>query len=73
VEDAVAQARAFKALWQSEIVRYVAHGLLHLEGHDDTTAGPRRAMKREENKLVKELAQRFDLSRLDRGKNARKD
>jgi probable rRNA maturation factor len=70
VEDAVAQAGRFGATWQEEIVRYLAHGLLHLEGHDDTAPGPRRAMKREENKLVKELSRCFDLGRLDGAKNA---
>lgn len=69
VDDAVAQAGQFGATWQSEVVRYLAHGILHLEGHDDLRPGPRRAMKREENKLVKELAQRFDLNRLNRTKH----
>jgi rRNA maturation RNase YbeY len=70
VDDAVAQARGFKATWQSEVVRYLAHGILHLEGHDDKAPGPRRVMKREENKLVKELSRRFDLGKLERDKNA---
>jgi len=72
VDDAVAQAGRFGATWQSEIIRYLAHGILHLEGHNDTETGPRRAMKREENKLVKELSRRFDLDKLDRAKNASK-
>jgi probable rRNA maturation factor len=72
VDDAVAQAGRFGATWQSEVVRYLAHGILHLEGHDDTEIGPRRAMKREENKLVKELSRRFDLGKLGRVKNASK-
>jgi probable rRNA maturation factor len=64
VDDAVAQAGRFKATWQAEIVRYLAHGILHLQGYDDTEAKPRRSMKRTENKLVKELSRRFDLSKL---------
>jgi rRNA maturation RNase YbeY len=72
VEDAVAQAGRFGATWQAEVVRYLAHGVLHLEGHDDTATGPRRAMKREENKLVKELSRRFDLGKLDRAENVSK-
>ncbi len=72
VDDAVTQARQFGSTWPSEVVRYLAHGLLHLQGHDDLSAGSRRVMKREENKLVKELARRFDLSRLDRGTHGRK-
>ena len=63
---------AFGATWQSEIIRYLAHGILHLEGYNDTETGPRRAMKREENRLVKELSRRFDLGKLDRAENASK-
>jgi len=72
VDDAVVQAGRFRETWQSEVVRYLAHGLLHLEGHDDAAAVPRRAMKREENKLVKELSRRFDLGKLGRVKHATK-
>ncbi len=72
VDDAVAQSGRFGATWQSEIIRYLAHGILHLEGYNDIEAGPRRAMKREENKLVKELSWCFDLAKLDRAKNASK-
>ncbi|MBI3191395.1 MAG: rRNA maturation RNase YbeY, partial [Pedosphaera parvula] len=35
VDDAVAQARQFGTTWQSELVRYVIHGILHLRGYDD--------------------------------------
>lgn len=72
VDDAVAQAGSFGTTWQSEVVRYLVHGLLHLEGHDDLEPGLRRAMKREENKLVKELSQRFALGRLSRAAHAAK-
>ena len=56
--------------WQSEIARYLVHGLLHLEGYDDAGPGPRRAMKRRENKLLKELSRRFDLGKLGRHKRS---
>jgi probable rRNA maturation factor len=69
VDDALAQAARFGATWQSEIVRYLAHGIMHLEGYDDRTARRRRVMKREENKLVKELSRRFDLGKLERAKD----
>lgn len=69
IDDAVAQAGPFGATWQSEVVRYLAHGILHLEGYDDTTPARRRTMKREENKLVKALSRRFDLGRLGRTKH----
>jgi probable rRNA maturation factor len=63
-EDALAHARRFRVRWPLEITRYLVHGLLHLEGYDDTDAASRRAMKREENKLLKELSARFDLGKL---------
>ena len=64
VDDAVMQAKKFGTSWQSEIVRYVVHGVLHLLGHDDLKPERRRAMKREENRLVRRLAGRFSLAQL---------
>lgn len=72
VADALAQARQFRTTWQAEIVRYLAHGILHLEGYDDTRAAARRAMKRQENKLVKELSGRFELAKVGRTDDASK-
>jgi rRNA maturation RNase YbeY len=72
MDDAVTQARQFRTTWESEVVRYLAHGILHLEGYDDTEPKSRRAMKKEENKLVKELSRCFDLGKLGGVKNAGK-
>jgi probable rRNA maturation factor len=66
LDDAVAQARQFRTTWQSELVRYVVHGALHLLGHDDSKPALRRRMKLEENRLLRALARRFPLSRLAR-------
>lgn len=66
VDDAVSQAQNFKTTWQSEVVRYVVHGVLHLLGHDDLKTDLRRKMKREENRLVRRLAGRFALAQLSR-------
>lgn len=66
VDDAVKQAREFRTTWQSELARYVIHGLLHLCGHDDLSPEPRRKMKREENRLLKLAAKEFSLSKLAR-------
>ncbi|HWQ92338.1 MAG TPA: rRNA maturation RNase YbeY [Clostridia bacterium] len=63
-EEAETQARRFGTTWQSELVRYVVHGVLHLVGYDDLEPEKRRAMKREENRLVKLLQQRFSVARL---------
>jgi rRNA maturation RNase YbeY len=64
MEDAVIQARRFRVAWPSEVTRYLVHGVLHLEGFDDTELAARRAMKRRENRLLKELSTRFDLTKM---------
>jgi probable rRNA maturation factor len=71
VDEAVAQARRFRTTWQSEIIRYVIHGILHLLGHDDHRPAARRKMKREEARLLKQLGTRFPLSQLDRNPRLR--
>ena len=64
LDDALTQARQFHTTWQSEIVRYLVHGLWHLVGHDDTMPAARRKMKREENRLLRQLAKRFAFGKL---------
>jgi probable rRNA maturation factor len=66
VEEAAIQARRFRTTWQSELARYVIHGLLHLGGHDDLQALARRRMKQAENSRLKTLAGKFPLERLAR-------
>ena len=66
VDEAILQAKRFRSTWQSEIVRYVVHGILHLLGHDDLKPALRRRMKREENRRLRGLAGGFSLSRLHR-------
>jgi probable rRNA maturation factor len=64
VDDAIAQAREFGSSWQSEVVRYVVHGILHLLGYDDLQPELRRKMKRAEHRLVRRLENRFALAQL---------
>lgn len=64
VEEAEKQAKEFKTSRQSELVRYVVHGILHLVGHDDLNPAARKKMKRVEGRLVRELSRRFALSKL---------
>lgn len=66
VAEAVSQAARFRATWPSELVRYVIHGVLHLQGHDDARPGPRAKMKRAENRLLRALDGRFPFSQLGR-------
>ncbi len=61
VDEAAVQARRFRTTWQSELVRYLIHGLLHLQGYDDACPPARRKMKREEDRLLKEIAKQFPL------------
>ena len=64
IDDAMAQAREFRTSWQSEIARYVIHGILHLLGYDDIHPADRRKMKREENRLLKKVTRLFTLRKL---------
>ena len=64
IDDAVKQARQFRTTWQSELVRYLIHGVLHLIGYDDLSAADRRVMKREENRLLRILSRQFSLRQL---------
>ena len=64
VDDAVTQAKEFKTNWQTEVVRYLVHGVLHLLGYDDLQPDLRRKMKREENRLVRRLGKRFSFNQL---------
>jgi probable rRNA maturation factor len=66
VDEAVLQARRFRTSWQSEVVRYLVHGVLHLRGYDDLHPAARRRMKRQESRLLRALAARFALSQLAR-------
>ena len=61
VDEALLQARRFRVPSQTELVRYVVHGLLHLCGHDDQTPGARRKMKQAEYRLVRQIARQFSL------------
>ena len=64
VDEAIAAARRFRTSWQSELVRYLVHGVLHLLGHDDRTATARRKMKRVEDRLLLALAGQFHFQDL---------
>ncbi len=66
VDEAVLQACKYGTTWQSEVVRYLIHAVLHLIGHDDSRAGARRRMKRAEGRLLGRLARRFSLAQLSR-------
>jgi probable rRNA maturation factor len=64
LDEAQVQARRFRVPWQTELVRYMVHGVLHLCGHLDHIPAKRRRMKVQENRVLRLLAARFDLLRL---------
>jgi probable rRNA maturation factor len=66
IDEAVLQARKFSTNWQSEVIRYIIHGVLHLIGFDDSSADARRRMKRVEGRLLGKLSRRFTLAQLSR-------
>ena len=66
LDEAVSQARRFRTSWQSELVRYIVHGVLHLLGYEDVQGRARRRMKVAEDTLVRQLSSQFDFRRLSR-------
>ena len=64
LDEAVRQAARYHVTWQSEIARYLVHGVLHLAGYDDAAAASRRHMKKREDLLVRALGRRFRLRQL---------
>lgn len=64
LDEAVAQARQFRTTWQSELIRYAIHGLLHLIGFDDTTPAKRRRMKRQEDRWLRQISGLYDVRSL---------
>ena len=67
IDEALAQAPRFRTTWQSELVRYVIHGILHLRGFGDVRPADRRKMKREESRWLKEIGRSFPLRKLSGG------
>jgi len=64
VDEAFSQSRRFRTSWQSEVARYIVHGLLHLCGYEDRQSKPRQQMKRAENRLLGQLSRQFNLRKL---------
>ena len=64
LDEAVCQARRFHTTWQTELVRYAVHGVLHLLGYDDQDSRARRRMRTAEDALVHRLARQFGFRRL---------
>ena len=52
LDTAAERAPEFGATWEHEALRYVAHGVLHLAGHDDATDAERDAMRALEDRYL---------------------
>jgi probable rRNA maturation factor len=64
VDEAILQSKKFKTDWRSEVIRYMIHGVLHLIGFNDARAKAKQKMKREENRLLRELSKEFSLAQI---------
>ena len=60
LDDAARQARRFRTTREAELARCLVHGLLHLRGYRDATPPARRRMKLAEDRVLRNLARRFD-------------
>ena len=58
VETAKRNAQRFKTSLRDEIRLYIVHGLLHLQGFDDTTSAKSRAMNSMQRRILHEVARR---------------
>jgi len=56
---AAAEGRQHGLTPQQELMLYVIHGLLHLTGHDDRTAGKARAMRARQEELLGRFCKRL--------------
>ncbi len=56
VDRAQKHAEAFGVSLEQELLRLIAHGLLHLKGLDDRTEAQRSLMRRREDEILKTLA-----------------
>jgi probable rRNA maturation factor len=59
INEAITNSLKYKVHLDSEIVRLVVHGILHLVGYDDKESSDKRKMKKEENKLTDLLDKEF--------------
>ncbi len=59
INEAIANAVRYNVHLDSEIVRLIIHGILHLIGYDDIEPSAKRKMKAVENKLTEQFENNF--------------
>jgi len=62
-ETALYNAKKYKTKLNSEIVRLIVHGILHVSGYDDKMKSDKIKMKKKENAFVKLLSTKYELVR----------
>ena len=60
-QTAASRAKEHGHSVEEELALYVVHGLLHLNGYDDTTPVARRAMHAVQNRVWRALRKRFPI------------
>ncbi|OGW78070.1 MAG: rRNA maturation RNase YbeY [Omnitrophica bacterium RIFCSPLOWO2_01_FULL_45_24] len=63
-DTALRNSRIFNTSFEEEIVLYIIHGILHLFGYDDETAGTKNRMSKKENDIRKRLCGKENLSKV---------
>lgn len=64
LDTALSNSRVYKTEFPEEAVRYVIHGILHLFGYDDESPKARSRMSAKEDRILKSLCEKEDLSRV---------
>lgn len=59
ISQAIDNAIRFNVHLDSEIIRLIVHGILHLLGYDDKDSNEKKNMKKVENRLTSELSEKF--------------
>ena len=59
VDAARRQAPLYGSSFKKELILYMIHGTLHLLGYDDEKPSKAKVMKAKENKLMREIEERF--------------
>lgn len=63
-DTALRNSRIFNTSFEEEIVLYIIHGILHLFGYDDETAGAKNRMSKKENGIRERLCGKENLSKV---------
>ena len=64
VDQAIDVARKFGNSISTEIILYLIHGVLHLCGYDDKRFNDRKTMRKEEERILSKLKEKFDFDEL---------